>query len=355
MPDPAISIVISTYNWSSVLRYAVESALNQTFTDFELLVVGDGCTDDSEQVVTSFDDPRVQWHNLDRNYGGQWAPNNHGIELARGNYIAYLGHDDLWLPNHLELLLDTINQNNTDVAFSLALFFGAPGCDGRVVGGVFPDGEYVSGQHITPGAVLHKREAALALSGMPWRSPEGRQLPTDVDFLTRLHDNHSSIHSLPRVTIFKFPASWRPNCYKEKRSDEQEKYAALIKSDPQILLKELHNTAISYELLKPVSTLSFDYETLYQSPGGITNAHLTARGLTDEEPEIGEPGVILSSTLRQRIQELTQPELEKHKAASDREIVALEEELRRVRDEKNRKRDRINRLRAELDRLKRKA
>ncbi|MEM8956171.1 MAG: glycosyltransferase family 2 protein, partial [Verrucomicrobiota bacterium] len=230
MSDPAISVIIPTYNWSGVLRFAIESALNQSFRDFELLVIGDGCTDDSEQVTKSFDDPRVTWINLERNFGGQWAPNNHGIERARGKYIAYLGHDDLWLPHHLETLLAAARENQADVAFSLTLAFGAPGCDGRLVAGVFPDGEYIAGQHVTPGAFLHLRSAALTLSQRPWRPPTGRQLPTDVDFLTQLKNNNAKFQSVPQVTIFKFPASWRPNCYKEKRFDEQAKYAALIKT-----------------------------------------------------------------------------------------------------------------------------
>ena len=56
---PKVTVIIPTYNWSSVLHYAVASVLRQTYTDFELIVSGDGCTDDSEEVVTAFDDPRV--------------------------------------------------------------------------------------------------------------------------------------------------------------------------------------------------------------------------------------------------------------------------------------------------------
>ena len=94
--QPTVSIIISTYNWSSVLRFAIASVLAQTFRSFELIVVGDCCTDDSEAVVESFSDPRIQWYNLTENAGGQFGPNNQGVALARGRYIAYLGHDDLW-------------------------------------------------------------------------------------------------------------------------------------------------------------------------------------------------------------------------------------------------------------------
>jgi glycosyltransferase involved in cell wall biosynthesis len=100
-PRPIVSVVIATYNWSSVLRFAIASVLAQSFRDFELLVVGDCCSDDSETVVRSFNDNRVSWHNLEENYGNQFGPNNQGLALACGRYIAYLGHDDLWHPDHL--------------------------------------------------------------------------------------------------------------------------------------------------------------------------------------------------------------------------------------------------------------
>ena len=59
---PQVTVIIAAYNWSSVLRLAVDSVLRQTFEDYELWVIGDACTDDSEQVVRSFRDPRVHWH-----------------------------------------------------------------------------------------------------------------------------------------------------------------------------------------------------------------------------------------------------------------------------------------------------
>ena len=83
-----MTVIIATYNWSSVLRYAIHTTLWQTYKNIELLVIGDACTDDSEQVVDSFADPRVRWHNLPENRGNQFGPNNAGLGLARGEYVA---------------------------------------------------------------------------------------------------------------------------------------------------------------------------------------------------------------------------------------------------------------------------
>ena len=81
---PRVTVVMATYNWATVLPYSIGSVLDQTFTDFELLVIGDGCTDESGEVVAAIGDPRVQWHNLDTNTGHQTGPNNEGIELSAG-------------------------------------------------------------------------------------------------------------------------------------------------------------------------------------------------------------------------------------------------------------------------------
>src|SRR3954451_18996395 len=116
---PRVTVIIATYNWSSVLPYSIGSVLRQTFTDFELLVVGDGCTDDSEQVVASIDDPRVRWINLAENSRHQSGPNNEGLRQARGELIAYLGHDDVWLPPHLDAMVTGIDAARADVAYSL--------------------------------------------------------------------------------------------------------------------------------------------------------------------------------------------------------------------------------------------
>ncbi|HEX7530939.1 MAG TPA: glycosyltransferase, partial [Pyrinomonadaceae bacterium] len=82
--SPQVTVIIPTYNWSTVLPYSVGSVLKQTFRDFEVLVVGDGCTDDSESVIKAIGDDRVRWINLPRNTGHQSEPNNEGLRQARG-------------------------------------------------------------------------------------------------------------------------------------------------------------------------------------------------------------------------------------------------------------------------------
>ena len=119
---PAISVVIATYNRSRVLIHAIDSVLRQTFTDWELIVVGDACTDDTAAVVARYveADPRVRFVNLERHWGEQSAPNNVGRSLARAPLIAYLSHDDLWLPHHLKACSEALAVTGADLIIGTA-------------------------------------------------------------------------------------------------------------------------------------------------------------------------------------------------------------------------------------------
>lgn len=98
---PLVSIVLATFNRGTVLAHAIESVRRSTLDDWELIVVGDCCTDDTAAVVASFGDARITFVNLARNVGEQSGPNNEGVRLARGRFLAFLNHDDLYFPDHL--------------------------------------------------------------------------------------------------------------------------------------------------------------------------------------------------------------------------------------------------------------
>jgi glycosyltransferase involved in cell wall biosynthesis len=180
---PVVSVVISTFNWSSVLRYAIASVLAQSFADFELLVVGDCCTDDSEAVVKSFDDPRIRWHNLAEHAGGQFGPSNRGVALARGRYIAYLGHDDLWHRDHLAVLVDAIESHQADLVFAITEEIGPPAMPTRGLLGLAPKGVYEWSLWAPPSSWLHRRDLVERVG--PWRDSRTIVLTTDWDLLNR--------------------------------------------------------------------------------------------------------------------------------------------------------------------------
>ena len=95
---PTVSVIIPTYNRSNLVKEAVESVLQQTYTDFEVLVVDDGSTDDTRSVVKQIQDSRIKYYYKDN--GGQSSARNFGLIKAHGQYIAFLDHDDLWPDNN---------------------------------------------------------------------------------------------------------------------------------------------------------------------------------------------------------------------------------------------------------------
>ncbi len=96
-----VSIIIPTYNREHLLCRAAQSVLDQTYQDFELIIIDDGSTDNTKQVVESFSDERVKYIQHGKNKGGA-AARNTGIKAAKGEYIAFQDSDDEWLPEKLE-------------------------------------------------------------------------------------------------------------------------------------------------------------------------------------------------------------------------------------------------------------
>ena len=237
---PQVSVILPTYNWSAALRCSIRSALEQTFRDFELLVIGDGCTDDSESVVRSFGDPRIVWVNLPSNSGNQVAPNNRGLSMARGRYVAYLGHDDVWHPRHLESLVATAERTGADVVGAIASLQGPPGSGVRALTGVFAGGPYHAGEFLPPSSLLHT--GALIEKIGPWKRAADLELPTDAELLRRAFHAGAKIVSTGELTVFKFNAAWRRNVYLDKSAAEQEEMLRRISTEPDLRERELIET-----------------------------------------------------------------------------------------------------------------
>jgi glycosyltransferase involved in cell wall biosynthesis len=98
--NPTVSVVIPTYNRAHLLGKAIQSVLNQTYQDFEIIVVDDGSTDNTEEVVKGFADVRIRYVRQRENMG-QVVAITAGIKLARGEYIALQDDDTEWLPEKL--------------------------------------------------------------------------------------------------------------------------------------------------------------------------------------------------------------------------------------------------------------
>jgi len=103
------SIVIPLYNKESEIQKTLNSVFNQTFQEFEIIIVNDGSTDRSENVVNKFTDKRIKL--INQNNSGVSEARNRGVREAKNDWIAFLDADDLWQPNHLSVLKKSILNN----------------------------------------------------------------------------------------------------------------------------------------------------------------------------------------------------------------------------------------------------
>lgn len=128
---PLVSVLMPTHNRADVIGDAIRSVLAQTLDDFELLVAGDGCTDNTAETVAGIDDKRIRWFDFDKGPGFGYANRNRALKEARGEFIAFAAHDDLLFPDHLALLVGRLRGEDgageRDWAYSRPLWVSTDG------------------------------------------------------------------------------------------------------------------------------------------------------------------------------------------------------------------------------------
>jgi len=224
---PKVTVIIATYNKRDTLRCAIESVIGQTFEDFECWVVGDACTDGSEEVVASFDDPRFHWANLTENSGYQSAPTNEGLRRAQGRYIAYLNDDDIWLPNHLQELVAHLERAGVDFVYSILEWVKSEQIQVLELAS-YPDA-------LRPpdaSATLHRKDVIDRIGY--WKKPYEVQAFPRVDFFRRAQFSGHSFLLVPYLTAIKFS---RQGGY--GKATLQNSYMSRIRTDEEFVEKEL--------------------------------------------------------------------------------------------------------------------
>ncbi len=225
---PAVSVIIQTFNRSNILEYAIGSVLRQTFTDWELLVMGDGCTDDTEEVVARFTDPRIRFVNLAERVGDQSGPNNEGVRRARGRYVAYLNHDDIWLSDHLEKTVAALDNSDADLVFTIQ-FEADP--DGRVrVNACYPDGRFDPLLHPNSSSWVFRRELHQRVGPQQTRD-RVYTFPTR-DWIHRAWRQGAKLSAVSAATLVVVSATTRRNVYSERQWREHAELWRQIVADP---------------------------------------------------------------------------------------------------------------------------
>jgi glycosyltransferase involved in cell wall biosynthesis len=235
---PAVTVVVATYNSSATLAEALLSVSRQVYEDFEVLVVGDGCTDDSEEVVRRAGDPRFTWIGLPENSGGPAAPRNAALDRARGRAIAHLGHDDLWFPDHLAIAMAALDGGDADLVSTVgvALWPSGPPLRFSLPESATPA---LTGEGLSPSTWAHR----IPLPAGCHRWPTDANLADDVAFLRRLRDTGGREQVVDTITVLKFPSPvW--HLYRKGEPPPLARWNEALASDPDLERERLASESV---------------------------------------------------------------------------------------------------------------
>jgi glycosyltransferase involved in cell wall biosynthesis len=197
-PSPYISVILPAYNCAPYLTEAIQSILQQTFANFELIIINDGSTDNTEAIIRSFTDNRIVYVKNEQNKGLIYTLNK-GIELAKGKYIARMDGDDVCLPERLsrqKIFLDE-NQNIAAVATTITYI----NDQGNIIGAWDLDQQTTSPQQIRKklayeNCIAHPTIMIRADIAASFRYKDYQKNIEDYDLWLRLYNHKHSIAKL---------------------------------------------------------------------------------------------------------------------------------------------------------------
>ena len=114
---PTISVIVPMYNAEKYLKTCINSILNQSFTDFELILVNNCSTDKTLEILQSFQDSRIKILQTEKNSGSASTPRNLGLDNAKGEFVYFIDADDAIVPQALKLLHDKIVETDADIVY----------------------------------------------------------------------------------------------------------------------------------------------------------------------------------------------------------------------------------------------
>jgi glycosyltransferase involved in cell wall biosynthesis len=163
--SPNVSVIIPAYNAAEFIGETLDSVYAQTFTDFEVIVVNDGSpdTEELERNLTAYS-PKLRY--LKQENQGAAAARNTGIKAARGEFVAFLDADDMWLPAFLEKQVDLLRRTQADVVWADALISG----DSPLAGRTFMEVQPSVGE-VTPENLLSVKVTVLTSTVVARRQP----------------------------------------------------------------------------------------------------------------------------------------------------------------------------------------
>lgn len=223
-----ISVLMGVYNCEPYLREAIDSILNQTFSDFEFVIVNDGSKDNSAEIVREYaeKDDRIVFVENDRNHGLAYTL-NHGLEVLTSQYIIRMDGDDISLPNRLEIMYEAAMEHpDFDVIGSGCDLFDEEGIWGDFVPNYVPNRlDALEQRTVSHATVIMKTDVLKAVGGYDTKTDNARA--EDYDLWCRMVKNGYKLMSIPDKL---YQVRWdRSNYYSRRPFKTKLAWARLVK------------------------------------------------------------------------------------------------------------------------------
>ncbi len=248
---PELSIIIATYNSPHLLKYAIQSILDNDYSDWELLVIGDCCTDDTQELVHSFNDNRIVFKNLPENSGQQAKPTNVAFQMASGEYITFLNQDDFFLPHHLRSGMEEIKKTKSEFLVTPGLKIIPPKDENfdrnsfkAELVSVHANQTYIP--HIFTVASTWLIQKSVVDKIGPWKLEKSTYVSPSQEFIFRAWSKGIKFCMSKKISVIVIFSGDRKNSYQKKQSPEHEFLYENLK-DPEFQRMLLESAAINSE------------------------------------------------------------------------------------------------------------
>lgn len=246
MNTAVVSVIMPAYNASNYIQEAINSVIGQTYSNWELIVVDDGSTDETSSIIANYCNQDIRIKSFYQDNGKQGKARNLGIAHARGTYVAFLDADDFWMPEKLEIQLEEMKLKNVDLVFSDSYVFNDNNVLDRsrkmnTLNQIFEGEEalslFLEGNRIPTLTVLVKKEKIHFVNGFT----EKKEIPLAEDY-------HLWLKMIISGFVFygsdKTLASYRVH---NESSTSQDKVAS--KQLPEVFFDLMHNNSEKKQII----------------------------------------------------------------------------------------------------------
>lgn len=209
---PVFTILLPTHNRADVLRCSLQSILAQNFQSYEVLIIADGCTDNSADIVAGFNDKRLKWFDFPKGPGFGYGNRNKALKHAKGDLIALATHDDLYLPDHLSRMAQVFLNSDIKWAYSRPCWIDDNGLCIPFFGNLHSEKElkrfYVR-NFIPSSCIVYRRALHEAVGPWPEELDNAGDWVLWKRMLTSFNNEARHIGVERQITQLHFRADWR--------------------------------------------------------------------------------------------------------------------------------------------------